>query len=147
MNTNEQTTQKIERFLGKIVQKFPVDSELALMTDLHIKVVQDSGELLSFDVDGNEITICVVNQCIDNKVAGFYSEVVKVLREIIINNKDKVENLGIVKPYNFVLENDENEHVAELYVVDDDTIIIGGDLMEGLDKELDDFLNQLLAEK
>ena len=147
MNTNEQTTQKIERFLGKIVQKFPVDSELALMTDLHIKVVQDSGELLAFDDDGNEITRCVVNQWIDNKDAGFYSEVVMVLREIIINNKDKVENLGIVKPYNFVLENDENEHVAELYVVDDDTIIIGGDLMEGLDKELDDFLNQLLAEK
>ncbi|WP_455536582.1 hypothetical protein [Prevotella koreensis] len=147
MNTNEQTTQKIERFLGKIVQKFPVDSESALMTDLHIKVVQDSGELLAFDDDGNEITRCVVNQWIDNKDAGFYSEVVKVLREIIINNKDKVENLGIVKPYNFVLENDENEHVAELYVVDDDTIIIGGDLMEGLDKELDDFLNQLLAEK
>ena len=147
MNTNEQTTQKIERFLGKIVQKFPVDSELALMTDLHIKVVQDSGELLAFDDDGNEITRCVVNQWIDNKDAGFYSEVVKVLREIIINNKDKVENLGIVKPYNLVLENDENEHVAELYVVDDDTIIIGGDLMEGLDKELDDFLNQLLAEK
>ena len=147
MNTNEQTTQKIERFLGKRVQKFPVDSELAFMTDLHIKVVQDSGELLAFDDDGNEITRCVVNQWIDNKDAGFYSEVVKVLREIIIKNKDKVENLGIVKPYNFVLENDENEHVAELYVVDDDTIIIGGDLMEGLDKELDDFLNQLLAEK
>jgi hypothetical protein len=37
--------------------------------------------------------------------------------------------------------------VSELYVVDDDTVIIGGDLMQGLDKELDDFLDKLLDEK
>jgi hypothetical protein len=61
--------------------------------------------------------------------------------------KDKMENLGIMKPYSFVMENDDGEHVSELYVVDDDTVIIGGDLMQGLEKELDDFLDRLLDEK
>ena len=41
-------------------------------------------------------------------------------------------------------KNDDKENVAELYVVDDETIIIGGDLMEGLDDDLDKFLNDLL---
>jgi hypothetical protein len=45
------------------------------------------------------------------------------------------------------MENDDGEHVSELYVVDDDTVIIGGDLMQGLEKELDDFLDRLLDEK
>ena len=55
-----------------------------------------------------------------------------------------VDNLGILKPYSFVLEDDEKETVAELYVADDDTIIIGGDLMEGLNEDLDNFLDNLL---
>ncbi|RRD02248.1 hypothetical protein [Prevotella sp. OH937_COT-195] len=147
MNTNEQTIQKIERFLGKIVQKFPCVSEPGIMTDLHIKVVQESGELLAFDDDDNEITRCVVDQWIENKETDFYSNVAKILRETIINNKSKIDNLGIIKPYNLVLENDEREHVSELYVADDDTVIIGGDLMQGLDKELDAFLNHLLSEE
>lgn len=147
MNTNEQTTQKIERFLGKIIQKFPEDAESGVMTDLHIKVVQDSGELLAYDDDEQEITRCVVDQWIDNKDDDFYPQVAQLLREVIVSMKDKMENLGIMKPYSFVMENDDGEHVSELYVVDDDTVIIGGDLMQGLEKELDDFLDRLLNEK
>ena len=37
------------------------------------------------------------------------------------------------------------ENIAELYVVDDDTVIIDPDLMEGLDKDLDEFLEKLLS--
>jgi hypothetical protein len=147
MNTNEQTTQKIERFLGKIIQKFPEDAESGVMTDLHIKVVQDSGELLAYDDDEQEITRCVVDQWIDKKDDDFYPQVAQLLREAIVSMKDKMENLGIMKPYSFVMENDDGEHVSELYVVDDDTVIIGGDLMQGLEKELDDFLDRLLDEK
>ena len=147
MNTNEQTTQKIERFLGKIIQKFPEDAESGVMTDLHIKVVQDSGELLAYDDDEQEITRCVVDQWIDNKDDDFYPQVAQLLREAIVSMRDKMENLGIMKPYSFVMENDDGEHVSELYVVDDDTVIIGGDLMQGLEKELDDFLDRLLDEK
>ena len=57
---------------------------------------------------------------------------------------DVVENMSILKPYSFVLEDDDKEHIAELYLVDDDIAIIGGDLMEGLDKDLDDFFDELM---
>ena len=56
-----------------------------------------------------------------------------------------VNQMSILKPYSFVLEDEERENIAELYVVDDDTVIIDKELMEGLDKDLNDFLNQLLA--
>ncbi|MBO4786219.1 MAG: hypothetical protein IKZ61_01945 [Prevotella sp.] len=146
MIINEQTTLKIERFLGKVFQKFPADDESGVMTDIHIKAIQDSGELLAFDDDEKEITRCVVDQWIENKDDDFYPQVAHVLRDAIISAKDKAENLGIMKPYSFVLENDDNEHVSELHVVDDDTVIIGGDLMQGLDKELDDLLEHLFDE-
>jgi hypothetical protein len=45
-----------------------------------------------------------------------------------------------------VLEDDDKENIAELYIADDDTIIIGGDIMNDLDKELDQFLEDLLKD-
>ena len=55
--------------------------------------------------------------------------------------------MGMFKPFSIVLQNEEKEDLSELYLADDDTIIIGGDLMEGLNEDLDSFLTDLLKEK
>lgn len=149
MEITEQTIQQLERFLKKIAQKFPTSEadETSVLTDIHLRVSQDSGELLAFDDDDREITRCVVEQWIDSKDENFYEEVAKVLRESLRKNSDIVDSLGILKPYSFVLEDDDKENLGELYLADDDTIIIGGDLMEGLDNDLDSFLDDLLKEE
>ena len=54
--------------------------------------------------------------------------------------------MAILKPYSFVLEDDDHEVSEELYLVDDDIVIINEELMADLDKDLDDFLDQLLKE-
>ena len=46
----------------------------------------------------------------------------------------------------FVLEDDDREHIAELYVADGDTIIVGGELLPDLDKDLDSFFENLIKE-
>ena len=124
----------------------PLSEETTRFTDIHLRVTQESGELVAFDDEEQEITRCVVEQWIDNKDENFYEEVATVLRKELHRNQNVAGNLGIVKPYSFVLEDDDKESVAELFVADDDTIIIGGDLMEGLDKELDDFFDNLMKE-
>ena len=48
-----------------------------------------------------------------------------------------------MKPYRVVLESDEKEHLSERYVVDDDTSILGGNIMQILDKDLDKFIEEL----
>ena len=68
------------------------------------------------------------------------------LRQVLNKHKKQVEQMAILKPYSFVLEDDDRENIAELYVVDDETIIIDKELMSGLDKDLDNFLNQLLRD-
>ena len=117
-----------------------------MLTDIHVRVSQDSGELLAFDDDDTEITRCVVEQWIDNKDENFYDEVAKILRDTLRKNSEIVDNLGILKPYSFVLEDDDKENLGELYIADDDTIILGGDLMENLDHDLNEFLDDLLKE-
>lgn len=144
---SEQTTQQIERFLKKIAQKFPANDESAIVTDLHVRVSQESGEMVAFDDDDKEITRCVVEQWIGNNDEDFYDSIERTLHNTMVSCSKLIENLGILKPYSFVLENDEKENIAELFIADDDTVIIGKDLMEGLDKDLDSFLSELLKEE
>lgn len=143
MKATEQTIKQVERAIRKIAQKFPANDDTSLLTDIHIRVLQESGELLAFDDDDQEITRCVVEQWIDNKDEDFYDQTAIILRNIFKRIHSEVDNLGIIKPYSFVLENDDKENIAELYIADDDTVIIGGDLMAGLEKDLDDFINDL----
>jgi hypothetical protein len=146
MQVTEQTTQQIERAVKKIAQKLPATEDTSLLTDIYLLVSQESGEMIAFDDNEQEITRCVVEQWIDNKDENFYEEVTAILRKELHRLHEVVDNLGIMKPYSFVLENDDKETIAELYVADDDTIIIGGDLMEDLDKDLDSFFDSLMKE-
>ena len=146
MKATEQTLQQIERAIRKISEKFPTTDEATQMTDIHMRVTQESGELMAFDDDDNELNRCIVEQWIDNKDDDFYEQITPVLRKCLDKQKQVIENMSILKPYSFVLEDDDKESIAELFVVDDDVVIIDPDLMEGLDKDLDDFLDKLLAD-
>ena len=146
MKATEQTLQQIERAIRKITEKFPVKEDASMLTDIHIRVIQDTGELMAFDDDDNEITRCVVEQWIDNKDDDFYDQIVSIIRRCLDKQKALIENMGLLKPYSFVLEDDDKETIGELYVVDDDTVIIDTELMADLDKDLDDFFEKLLKE-
>ena len=53
-----------------------------------------------------------------------------------------------MQPYDYVLESDTGEHVAEIYVVDDeDTTILGTPFMQDLDADLDNFITKLMKEE
>jgi len=144
MKATEQTLLQIERALKKVAEKFPADKEAAMLTDLHIRVTQETGELVIFNDDDQELTRCVVEEWIDNKDDDFYDRIATVIRKCLDRQKDIVDNLSILKPYAFVLEDDEREPKTELHVVDDETVIIDTELMAGLDKDLDDFFEKLL---
>lgn len=146
MNTNEQTLQQIGRAIRKISDKFPAAEEASIMTDIHIRVNQETGEMVAYNDDDNEINRCVVEQWINNTDDNFYDQIVSVIRKSLMKHKDIIEQMSILKPFSFVLENDDKESVEELYLVDDETVILDPDLMEGLDEELDAFLEKLLKD-
>lgn len=146
MKANEQTLQQIERILRKMAEKFPASDNPSLMTDIHLRVTQETGELVIYNDDDSEVTRCVVEQWIDNKDENFYKEITSILRRSIEKLKNVTENLGLLKPFSYVLENDDKETVAELYVVDDDTVIIDEELMADLDQDLDNFFQKLLKD-
>ena len=146
MKATEQTLQQIERTIRKTTDKFPADPNTSVMTDIHVRVFQDSGELITIDDSDEEITRGLVEQWIDNTDDDFYSAIPPIIRKCIEHQKELVEKMGIMKPFTFVLENDEKEPIEELYIVDDDLVIIDDDMMQDLDKDLDEFLDNLLKD-
>ena len=146
MKSSEQTLQQIERAIRTVAEKFPTQEEASVMTDIHLRVTQDSGELMAFNDDDEELTRCIVEEWIDNKDDNFYEEIVPVFRKCLEKMKGTIEGMSILKPFSFVLEDDDKESLAEQYIVDDETVIIDPDLMEGLDDDLNDFLNTLLKD-
>lgn len=146
MKTSEQTLQQLDRAISKIADKFPSNVEAQILTDIHIRVVQESGELLVFDDDDIEITRVVIEQWIDNKDEDFFHDVTDVLRQTMYRNRQLLEGMSILKPFSFVLEDDEKESVAELFIADDDTVIIGADIMADLSEDLDAFFEKLMSE-
>jgi hypothetical protein len=146
MKATDLTLQQVERAIRKVAEKFPATNEASLLTDIHIRVSQDTGELLAFDDDDNEINRCVIEQWIDNKDDNFYHNVAAIVRKVLVNQKKMIEEMSILKPFSFVLENDDKEVVEELYLVDDDIVILDEELMADLDKDLDSFLDKLLKD-
>ena len=146
MKAEELTIQQIERLLRKISEKFPQDEDTSILTDIHLRVAQESGEVIVVDADEKEITRCVIEQWIDNKEENFYDEITSLLQGTMKQHRDMLDNLGILKPYSFVLEDDEGEHVSELYIADDDIVIIEGDLMQDLEEDLNSFIDNLMKE-
>lgn len=147
MEIKEQTISQIERALKKVANKLELNvTEQKPLTDILIQVKQESGELMVFNDDDEELTRCVIEEWIENKDEDFYLQIQSVLKQAITNLKEKMENLPILKPYSFVLIGEDKETINDLYLVDDDTIMLDGDLLKGLDKDLDDFLNHLLKD-
>ena len=147
MKVSEQTPQQVERTISKVADKFPTHVEATILTDIHLRANQETGELVAFDDDDKEITRTVIEQWIGNQDDTFYDDITQTIRKCIDRKKKMVEAMSIIKPFSFVLEDDEKENIAELYVVDDDTVIIDPDLMQDLDKDLNEFLEKLLREQ
>ena len=144
METTPQTLLQIERAIRKIAEKFPTEEEPTTLTDIHIRVAPETGELVAFDDDDREITRCIIEAWIDEKDEDFYDQAASLLRKSLREHSDMVDSMSILKPFSFVLENEELDMPYDLYLADGDTVIVDTDLMEGLNDDLDDFFQKLM---
>lgn len=144
METTPQTLLQIERAIRKIAEKFPTEEEPTTLTDIHIRVAPETGELVAFDDDDREITRCIIEAWIDEKDEDFYDQAASLLRKSLREHSDMIDSMSILKPFSFVLENEELDMPYELYLADGDTVIVDTDLMEGLNDDLDDFFQKLM---
>lgn len=147
MEMSEQSRAAIASALKEALSRYVSGKEESVVTDIHLQPNSESGELVIYDDDDNELSRTIINEWVEYESDDFYTVVEPVLRtELeVLKGTGLLEKLNLMKPYSFVLVDEEKETVAELLLVDDEeTLLLNDELLKGLDEELDAFLKDLL---
>lgn len=147
MNISEKTRAAISSSIREALCRYVSGDENSVVTDIHLMPKQDSGELLIFNDDDEELARTIIDEWVDCDSDNFITEVESVLRSeiLVLSEQGYLEKLSLLKPYSFVLVDEDKETVAELMLIDDeDTLLLSDELLKGLDEELDAFLKDLL---
>lgn len=138
--------KQIQRALRHVAGRFPQDKE-PVLTDIILRVFPHSGEVRFYDDEENELMRIVIEEWIHgSRQADFYDKVIPVLRQAISEVRaEVVDKMSLLRPYTFVMQDEDGETLTDLYIVDEqDTVIISGNLLEGVDDDLDDFFQKLM---
>lgn len=146
MKLSQQSLSAIEKAIQKAVNKYAGLPEQSIVTDIHLQPNQNSGDLIIFDDEDKELACISIEELANDDSDDFYEEMQHILQTLLGKLKEEgtFDRLPIMTPYNFVLVDEDKETIAELLIVDDDTLIVNDDLLKGLDEELDTFLKDLL---
>lgn len=148
MKLSEESHSLIEQTLNDAIATFADEKEQSIITDIHLQPNNESGEFTIYNDDENELSKGIIEEWVESKDDNFMDDVEKVLRNILNHMKGNgvLDIPALIKPYSFVLVDDEKETVTELMLINDDTMLLSDNLLKGLDNELNDFLDKLLKE-
>lgn len=136
----------IERTILKALSRYQSEGEPTVVTDIHLQPHQTSGELTIYDDEDQTLAEAVVEEWMTDETDDFYEASSRLLASILdkLHKDGAFDNVAIIKPYSFVMIDEEKETVTDLLLMDNDTLLLNEELLQGLDEELDAFLKDLL---
>ena len=144
MSLSRETQEMLQDAIKKMASNY-ITAEESAVTDFHMKVNRDNGELTILDDDDKTLARVHIKEWEDEQE---YAVIEKELQSELtkMQQQGMFESLNIAKPYSFVLTDEEDQSIVDLLIIDDDTLILSADLLEGFDEEMNAFLKELLEE-
>ncbi|MFA6831719.1 MAG: hypothetical protein WCR36_05565 [Bacteroidaceae bacterium] len=142
MKQTIQNEIQVKDAIHKIIKSYGTRAlGIEATTDIYIRIDNENeNQLLFLDDDSNILAKCStpVNEFED------LSELMEPLTTIIsdLDKEDAFKDVRILTPFSFLLDDDKD--IYDLYVVDDDTLVLNQTLLEGLEDDLTSFLKDLL---
>lgn len=148
MNLSAASIDSITQSIKKAIKVLTNKSEQPLVTDIYLQPNTDTGALVISDDNDSVLSTVTITEWTNLDNDDFHSEVAPILSNILQAERDAdaFNKLDILKPYSFVLLDEEGEVVEDLLLIDDDLLIVNSELLKGLDDELDSFLKHLLED-
>lgn len=146
MKLSVQSHNSIVAVLQKALERYS-SGGVNVVTDFHLQPHLDSGKLVVFNDDDEELADVVIKEWVEALPEDFYADAEMSLKRALNQLKEAgtLNALDILKPYSFVLIDADKETVTELMIVDEEeTLLLSGELLKGLDEELNAFLKDLL---
>lgn len=146
MKLSQASLSLLEETIKKAIGRYTCGCEQTIVTDIHLQPNSSSGELSVFDDEDRKLANATIEEWMTYENDDFYEHVERILSSLLGNMKNAgdFDKLTILKPFSFVLVDEEKETIAELLLIDDDTMLLNDELLKGLDEELDAFLKDLL---
>ena len=148
MELTHSSATSIGEALRKITELYSGEEDQLLSTDFYFQPLQEEGKLIVFNDNDEEIANITIPEWKEYAPETFYDKVTTQLTTAIeaANTDGELERLAVWMPYSFVLVDEERETIADLLLVDDDTLLVKKGLMIGLNEELNKFIEDLLAD-
>ena len=132
--------------IREALQKVTESPQEEVITDFHVTTNSDTGEVCISD-DNDEVLAKGSIDGYENKDDAEFRKIVgKAFRQNLgkLDAQHAFDSLNIFRPFSFVMADEQQDTIDDLYVVDSETVIVSDELLKGLDKELNEFLNHLL---
>jgi len=144
--TNEQLISAIEAAMNEGLGKFEAQDQVGTLSDLYLYFDEENTSLRVFDD--------MENQLVDIELDGFSESFgqshEKEISEAAKIAADKLNKAGsfnkdyILKPFSVSLVDSDFIISDELLFIDDETLKLNDSLLADLDKELNEFLKELM---
>lgn len=146
MKLSDASKKIIRDALIKALSHYKGESDMEAVTDIHLQPNQVEASLVIYDDDDRELSHTKINEWVSYESDDFDEVVQQLFTSILSELKAQgvLDGLHILKPYSFVQVDEHKETVAELLLIDDDTLLVNDELLKGLDDELNAFLKDLL---
>ncbi len=146
MKLSQSSLSQLGNTIKKAVSRYNCACEQTIVTDIYLQANPTSGELVIFNDEDEELARTTIEEWMNYEGEDFNSDTERTLSTLLNEMKsagdfDQMTNL---KPFSFVLVDEDKETLAELLLMDDDTLMVSDELLKGLDEELDEFLKKLL---
>ncbi len=140
----------VESGIKQAVSFFENKNNGDTLSDIYIKIDRENGKILIYDDMENllsEKTIDIWSEENDD-TERFDETFIKASKPVLneLNRQNLFDKPFILKPFSISLVDDNFILTEELIFVDDETLKLDGDSLIDLDKELDDFLKDLLKD-
>ena len=146
MELTTSSAASIREALRKITELYTSEEDQLVSTDFYLQPLREEGRLLVINDNDEEIANIAIDEWKAYIPETFYDEVTTQLTEAIEaeNTEGELERLAVWMPYSFVLVDKDRETIADLLLVDEDTLLVKKGLLAGLDEELNKFIEDLL---
>lgn len=138
----------ISGVLQKIIGIYAGEEDQQISTDFYFQPQRETGSLIVLNDEDETIAQAAIPEWANDDTDTFYDKVGEQLKAAIseANREGDLERLAVWMPYSFVLVDEERETICDLLLVDDDTLVVTNSLLQGLDEELNSFLEKLLED-
>jgi hypothetical protein len=145
-NVREELIPVLESVFKKSLNVFEATASENSLSDLYIHLNGDTSVLSVYDDVENKLYEINLEKEQEDAPDRFERQLICTAKQVLLNLEQQhlFDKDFIFKPFAVSLVDDDFIVSEELVFIDDDTLKLDGNLMTNLDKELDDFLKELM---